>query len=33
MAESCVAMEILGLARHILGNEDEPHGIEEKGEY
>ena len=30
--QSCFAMETRGLAKHILGNKDEPHGIGEKGE-
>jgi len=27
----CFAMEVLGSVKHILGNKDEPRGIEEKG--
>ena len=31
--QSCFAMVTRGPVRHILGNNDEPHKIEAKGEY
>ena len=33
MAQFCSVMEIQGSERHILGNNEEPRWIEEKGEY
>jgi len=33
VTQFCSAMEGRGSAKHILGNNDEPRGIEEKGEY